>query len=103
MDVTAAFQGITTPTPELYSQISNLGWEVTKVSWDAKAKAYLAEGRNGHGERLLKSGPNDKTALANLLVAAMRHTHMRTAAQWKLGMWKTMFTDQLKDIAEAYS
>jgi 2'-5' RNA ligase len=28
---------------------------------------------------------------------------MRTAAQWKLGMWKTMFTDQLKDIAEAYA
>src|SRR4051812_3848127 len=102
MDITAAFMGITTPTSELYSQIANLGWEVKKVAWDAKAKAFIAEAQNVHGESLVKSGPNDKTALGNLLVAASRHTHMRTAAQWKLGMWKTMFTDQLKDIAEAY-
>lgn len=103
MDVSSAFVGITTPASELYSQIANLGWEVTKVAWDSKRKAFVAEARNMHGESIAKTGPNDKTALANVLVAASRHTHMRTAAQWKLGMWKTMFTDQLKEIAEAYA
>lgn len=101
--VTSAFQGITTPASDLYNQITNLGWTTTKVKYDSKLGAFTATGKNLHGEQITKTGPNESTALGNLLVAVMRHTHMRTAAQWKVSMWKTMFTDQLKPIAEAYS
>lgn len=102
-DLLSAFRGITTPTNELYEQIAQYGWEPTKVKWDSKLNAFAAEGRNVHGEKITKTGPDDKTALANLLGAIARHTQMRTAAQWKVGMWKTMFTDQLEAIAKAYA
>jgi hypothetical protein len=103
MDITSAFRGLTTPLPALYDQIARQGWEPTKVKWDSSLGAFTAEARNAHGEKVTKTGPTDKTALGNLLVAIMRHTHMRTAAQYKVGMWKTMFTDQLQPIAEAYA
>lgn len=103
MDITAAFVGITTPADQLYAQIGQQGWEPTKVEFDKSQGVFVAEARSPHGDKLRKTGPNDKTALGNLLVAVMRHTHMRTAAQYKLGMWKTMFTDQLEPIAEAYA
>lgn len=102
-DLYSAFRGITTPTPELYAQIAQFGWTPTKVKWDSKTNGFTAEAQNIYGQRVTKHGPDEKTALGNLLVAIMRHTHMRTAAQYKLGMWKTMFTDQLKPIAEAYA
>jgi hypothetical protein len=102
-DLLSAFRGISTPAPELYAQIEQFGWTPTKVKWDNKLNAFAAEAKNAHGQKITKTGPDDKTALGNLLVAIARHNHMRTAAQHKLGMWKTMFTDQLKPIAEAYA
>lgn len=105
MSLLAAFQGLTTPTADIYNQIAQTGWEVTKVKSKTIDGRYqmVAEAKNLHGERLFKTGPDDKTALANLLVAIMRHNYMRTSAQYKVGMWKTMFTDQLQPIAEAYA
>ncbi len=99
----SAFQGITTPTNELYAQIEQYGWIPGKVKWDNKLNAFTAEAKNQYGEKITKTGPDDGTALGNLLIAINRHNHMRTAAQWKLGMWKTMFTDQLEPIAKAYA
>lgn len=105
MNVLAAFQGLTTPTADIYNQIARSGWKVTKVKSKTIDGRYqiVAEAKNLHGEKLFKTGPDDKTALANLLVAIMRHNYMRTSAQYKVGMWKTMFTDQLQPIAEAYA
>jgi 2'-5' RNA ligase len=103
MNFESLYRGISTPTNELYNQLAQHGWEVTKLSWDKGQGAFVAEAKNQWGERVKKTGPDDKTALANLLIYATRHTHMRTAAQHKLGMWKTMFTDQLPQIAEAYA
>jgi hypothetical protein len=102
-DLLSAFRGLTTPTNELYEQIGRYGWTPTKVKWEDKHGAFTAEGQNQHGEKITKTGPDEKTALGNLLIAIMRHTHMRTAAQMKVGMWKTMFTDQLEPIAKAYA
>lgn len=87
----------------LLHQIEQSPWEVSKIAWDSSQKQYYAEAKNPHGEALRKHGPDEKTAVGHLLVAIMRHTQMRTSAQWKLGMWKTMFTDQLPAIAEAYA
>lgn len=103
IDVTSAFQGITTPLPELYTQIGNLGWSVKKVHWDKKQDCFVAVAQSPHGEEVEKTGNTDKTAVANLLIAVTRKNHMRTTAQWKVGMWKTTFTDQLRPIAEAYA
>lgn len=97
------FGGVTTPLNELYGHIARYGWEVKKLKWDTKRNAFTAIGKNQYGEEVEKWGPDDKTALANLLVAIARHTHMRTAAQHKVGMWRTTFTDQLQPIAEAYA
>jgi predicted TIM-barrel fold metal-dependent hydrolase len=102
-DLTAAFMGITTPVSSLYNQISNQGWEALPCKWDSSLGAYTAEAKSPNGDKITKTGPNENTAIGNLLVAIMRHNHIRTAAQYKIGMWKTMFTDQLKEIAEAYS
>lgn len=101
--VISLFTGITTPTNELYEQIARYGWNVTKVAWDTSINAFKAEGQDAYGQATAKTGPDAKTALANLLIAVARRTHLRTSAQHKVGMWKTMFTDQLQDIADAYA
>lgn len=103
IDVTTAFHGISTPLQELYTKIGDLGWSVKKVGWDKKQECYLAVAQSPHGEQVEKTGKTDKTAVANLLLAVTRKQNMRTTAQWKVGMWKTMFTDQLQPIAEAYA
>lgn len=102
-ELLSAFRGLTTPANELYSQIEQYGWIPTKVKWESKHNAFTATAKNQYGETITKTGPDDKTALGNLLVAIARHTHMRTAAQWKVGMWKTNWTDQLEAIAKAYA
>lgn len=103
VDVTSAFQGITTPLPELYTKIGDLGWSVKKVDWDNKRECFVATAQSPHGEEVEKTGNTDKTAVANLLIAVTRKNHMRTTAMWRVGMWKTTFTDQLRPIAEAYA
>lgn len=102
-DVTSSFRGITTPAADLYAQIAQNGWETTSVKFDQGQDAFVAEAKNPYGERIVRTGPNDRTALGNLLIAITRRHNIRTTAQWKLGMWKTMFTDQLQPIAEAYA
>jgi hypothetical protein len=99
----AIFRGITTPASALQEQIANFGWETTKVKWDRGLGAYIAEARNQYGEKIKKTGPDDRTALGNLLMAISRHHHMRTAAQYKVGMWKSHWADKMKPIAEAYA
>jgi hypothetical protein len=104
-DLMAAFKGISTPLDQLYKEIEKTGWEIRSVRQTKLNGRYVVrvKARNVHGEFIEKFGPDDKTALANLIVAIRRHTHMRTAAQWKLGMWSYDWTHQLPDIAHAYA
>jgi hypothetical protein len=104
IDLTSAFVGLSTPVQSLYQQIADAGWEIRSVKSANEDGRYIvrAKARNPHGEEVEKFGPDDRTALANLLVAIHRHTHLRTAAQHKVGMWQHDWTDQLQPIAEAY-
>src|SRR5687768_11249389 len=102
-DITSVFKGITTPTQTIYEQIANAGWEVKKIDFDKKQGVYTATATNPYGEELVKTGPHDSTALGNLLYAVLRHNHIRTAAQHKVGMWQTNWTNRLQEVAEAYA
>lgn len=101
IDLTSAFQGITTPIPELTNQIYNLGWELGKVSFGQGT--YRATATNPHGEKVERTGLTDKTAVANVLLAIIRKHKVRNAAQHYGGMWAASWTDKLPQIAEAYS
>lgn len=102
-DVLSAFRGLSSRLPDLYSKISDLGWSVKKVKYDSKQGLYVAEATSPHGESIEKTGDLDTTAVANLLLAVTRRSNMRTTAQRRLSMWSYTFTDQAKEIAEAYA
>lgn len=99
MDVSSAFRGITTPVREVYDELAQIGWEVSKVSF--RDGGYIAEGKNPNGEKLSAKGPDEVTAVGQLLLAAIRRNKLRTGH--KLGAWGTTWEDSLPQIAEAYS
>lgn len=102
-NVTAIFQGITTPSAELHDRIQSQGWSVSKVAWSSGDKAFVAEAINPHGDKLRATGPTDQTALGNILVKIVRKNHIRaTSALRHISVWDTTFTDKMKEIAEAY-
>src|SRR4051812_7337599 len=98
----AKFIGVTTPVEDLAVAIQNQGWQLGQVQYDNKLNAYTAEVISPHGEKLEKTGPDGNTAVANALLALPRRNHMRTAAQYKIGMWRTNWHERLPEIAEAY-
>jgi hypothetical protein len=100
---TTLFRGISTPVSEIQEQIAHIGWETSKVKWDKKLGEYTAEARNPHGERVMKTGPDEATALGNLLMAVSRLHNVRSAAQYKVGMWSKHWGDKQRPIAEAYA
>lgn len=99
-DVTSAFKGITTPVRDLYDEIHKRGWTVNKVKVNGDGN-YEAEGKNPHGEKIVKTGPTDATALGNLLIAVMRRETMRQLS--KAAAWGKAWDDQLAEIAHAYA
>lgn len=102
MNLQAAQTQLTTPVNDLVQQVQAAGWILQKVDWDNKLGAFYAEAQSPHGEKVRKTGPQETMALGNLLVAIWRHNHIRTAAQWKVGMWNTDFSYRAPEIAEAY-
>jgi hypothetical protein len=98
----AKFVGVTTPVEDLAIAIQNQGWQLGSVQYDNKLNAYTAEAISPHGEKLQKTGPDGNTAVANALLAVTRRNHMRTTAQFKVGMWRTNWHERLPEIAEAY-
>jgi hypothetical protein len=88
---------------DLYLRISDSGWSLKKVKYDKKEDAYVAEAKNDFGESIKKTGPDESMAVRNLVLAIERKNHMRSAAQIKIGQWKTDWSDQLQPIAEAYA
>jgi hypothetical protein len=96
------FVGVTTPVEDLAIAIQNQGWQLGSVQYDNKLNAYTAEAISPHGEKLQKTGPDGNTAVANALLAVTRRNHMRTTAQFKVGMWRTNWHERLPEIAEAY-
>lgn len=97
IDVTSAFQGITTPLRELLDEIHGRGWDVLKTNvngdglWEATVK-------NPHGETLSKVGPDQNTAVGHCLVGIMRQETMRYT-----GAWKATWEKELPEIAKAYA
>lgn len=98
----AKFQGVTTPVQDLAVAIQNQGWQLGPVQFDNKLNAYTAVAISPHGEQLQKTGPDPGTAVAAALLAVTRRNHMRTTAQFKVGMWRTNWHERLPEIAEAY-
>jgi hypothetical protein len=104
MKVTAFQTRITTPPDAILKQIEAAGWAPGKVDWDQQLGQYYAEASNPiHGHTIRKVGPDPATALAALLAAVGRHNVIRTAAQWKVGMWQHSWEDKMEPIAEAYA
>lgn len=98
----AIFQGVTTPISDLARAIQDQGWQLGQVQWDKALNAFTAVAISPHGEQVSKYGPDENTAVANTLLAVTRKNHMRTTAQFKVGMWRTNFHERQKEIAEAY-
>lgn len=100
MDLTSVFRGVTTPERVLYDHIEQQGWTTNSVAY--QGDAYVAKGSNAHGEKLERTGPDANTALSNLLVAITRKNYMHTPAQAKVSAWASNWTNQVKEIADAY-
>lgn len=99
IDVTSGFLGITAPLRELYDEVHQRGWTVSKL--DVKDGNYVATVKNPHGEQLEKTGPTPETAVGNALVALMRQETMRYRG--RTAAWNTTWNDQLPQIAQAYA
>ena len=95
MEITSAFQGITTPLKDLYTEIHARGWEVINV--DTSDGSYVAQARNPHGDTVEKTGRDAATALANVLTHIVRKEFIRQ------GAWTNHWADQLEPIAQAYA
>lgn len=100
MDILSDIRGLSYQLPELYSMVSQNGWEIKKVKFESKKDRFEATAKNPHGEELTGWGKTDKLAVANLVMHVMHRNQSRIG---KLAMWKTQFTTDLAAIAEAYS
>lgn len=99
IDVSSAFIGITTPPRELYDEIHQRGWEVTKVDVNGDG-LYEATARNPYGETIAKVGPDLQTALGHVLVGLMRQETMRYP---RTAAWTATWENERPQIAEAYA
>jgi hypothetical protein len=102
MSKLAIFQGVTTPISDLAKAIQAQGWQLGQVKFDSKLNAYTAEAISPHGDKVEKTGPDEATAVANAMLAVTRRNHMRSAAMYKVGMWRTNWHRRPQEIAEAY-
>lgn len=85
---------------DLYQQVSNAGWEVKKIKYDKSSDRFVAKAQATHGEELESWGRNERQAVANLLMNIVHRNGLRSG---RTAMWKSTFTGQLKEIAEAYA
>lgn len=99
IDVSSAFIGITTPPRELYDEIHQRGWEVTKVDVNGDG-LYEATAKNPYGETIAKVGPDLQTALGHVLVGLMRQETMRYP---RTAAWTATWENERPQIAEAYA
>lgn len=99
-DVTATFRGVTTPVHELNRLIEEQGWEPGKVS---HGKGGYSASASFAGEKIEKTGPDQATAVSNVLKAILRKHHMRSAVQEHLGMGPPQYLDRLDEIAQEYA
>jgi hypothetical protein len=88
---------------DLYLRISDSGWSIRKIKYDKKEDCYVASAKDPFGKEVEKTGNSEEMATRNLVLAIERLNHMRSAAQIKIGQWKTDWSDQLQPIAEAYA
>jgi hypothetical protein len=100
MDVTAAFRGVTTPVHKLVGLIEDQGWEPGKVGF---SDGQYTASASFEGEKVERTGPDQATALANVLKVIVRKHHMRSKVQEHLGMEAPKFLDRLEEIATEYA
>lgn len=99
IDVTSAFQGITTPLRELYDEIHQRGWDVQKV--DVNGEGFFeATVKNPYGETIAKIGPDPNTAVGHCLVGIMRQETMRYP---RTAAWTATWEHERPEIAQAYA
>src|SRR4051794_12352926 len=98
-DVTSAFRGVSTPLPELYRLIEEQGWEPGKVSYSKDG--YVASATL-NGEKVERTGPDQGTAVSNVLKVILRKHHVRSALWEHLGMDTPKHLDRLEEVAQDY-
>lgn len=99
INVTSAFQGITTPLRELYDEIHQRGWDVQKVDVNGEG-FYEATVKNPYGETIAKIGPDPNTAVGHCLVGIMRQETMRYP---RTAAWTATWEHERPEIAQAYA
>ena len=99
-DTLAAFRGVTTPLSDLYRLIEEQGWQPGSVKFTNGG--YTASATL-NGEKIEKIGPDQATAVANVLHAISRKHQIRTPVQAHLGMGKPEFLEKLEEIATEYA
>lgn len=98
-DFTSVFRGFTMPPAELYDEIHRRGWQVTDLKFSDGA--YLATAKNPHGDKAQKTGRDEASALATLLLYIVRLESIRGSR--RLAVWSATFNDRLEEIAKAYA
>lgn len=100
MDILANISGLSFSLPDLYTEVTKYGWEIKKVKYDGRLDRFVATATNPSGEELSMWGPDERLAVANLLFNVVARAKTRMS---KVSMWSHTFTDQLVEIAQAYS
>jgi hypothetical protein len=99
-NVTAAFRGVSTPVHELVRLIEEQGWEPGKIGFSNGE--YVASASH-QGEKVERGGPDQSTALANVLKVIVRKHHIRSQVQQHLGMGKAEHVERMEEIASEYA
>lgn len=92
--------GLTFASQSLRDQIAATGWSVKTVKLDPKRDKYEATAQSPRGEEVRQYGMTERLALSNLLLAVTRRTSSQLV---KLARWRTTFSDQMAEIAQAYA
>lgn len=92
--------GITYASQSLRNQIEATGWTIKHIKFESKRDKYEAVAVGPRGDECRQYGTTERLALSNLLLAVTR----RTSSVWpKLSRWRTTFSDQMAEIAQAYA
>jgi hypothetical protein len=100
MEILGVQLGLTIASQDLRTQIEAAGWSVSKVGFDSKRDKYEAIAQSPNGGEVKQYGRTERLALSNLLLAVTRRSGRRS---FRLGRWRTTFTEQLAEIAQAYA
>ena len=96
------FLGITLPLNDLYQQIAEAGWHVTKVKYDRSSDRFIASAKHPNGAEQEAWGETEQYAVSNLLYKVTTATYGLMATS-RTARWGTPFTSKLVEVAQAYA